>query len=439
MNGKVVAALGAGAVAVIAGVAVIEMGRSRAESASESAGATRPLLFPALPERVNDVAEVDVVREGSTFTITRGADGWGLAGRGGYPVPFEKVKQVAVGLSQLRIDEEKTSRPDKYKAIGVQDPDPKGAGDPQAFGGPSLVTLKDGKGAVLASAIVGNQRAGNGVYVRRAGEAQSYAAQGAVDVPGTVSAWVEPKFLEVPNARVKSVVIHQPGGEVLRLSKATPDQTSFTVADVPSGRELKSASAGDAAGHALAYMTFEDVAPVATIDFSGKDQQVKPGSTAEYRTFDGEVFTIQTAEKDGKMWVEVAAAFDPAANPATPPAAEGQTPPAPEPGQKTPEEAKKDAEGLSAKLSRWAFRIPEYKANLFKTKMADLLKVPPGAPGAEGTPGDIPPPASMQPAPPAPAVSPPASEPPAEQPPAEKPAPSAPPPTPAAPPASPGG
>jgi hypothetical protein len=423
MNRKVIAILGTGALAVIAGVVVIEMGRSREAGSSESASA-RPLVFPSLAEKVNDVAEVDIVRNGATFTIKRGASGWELADRGGYPVPFEKVKQVAVGLSQLRIVEEKTSRPDKYKLIGVQDPDPKPSGEPEGWGGPSQVTLKDGNGAVLASAIVGNQRSSSGVYVRRAGEAQSYAAEGTVDVPGGVTAWVDPKMFEVGNARVKSVAIHQPGGEVLQLSKATPEQANFTVADVPAGKELKSAGAGDAAGNALAYMSFEDVAPAATIDFTGKDEKVKPGPTAEYRTFDGEVFTVQTADKDGKTWMQVAVAYDAAANPPTP---EGQTPPPPRPGQKTPEEAKKEAEELSAKLSRWAFQVPEYKSNLFKTKMADLLKEPAGAPGAEGTPGAIPAPASMPETLPVAPPSPPANPPAPSSPPAANPPPSAPP------------
>ena len=145
-------------------------------------------------------------------------------------------------------------------------------------------------------------------------------------------------------------------------------------------------------------MNFEDVAPVTSIDFSGKDGG-KPGALCTFQTFEGTSITVQTVEKDGKHWAQFAVAHDPAA---------ASAPPAPGQSLKTPEDAKKEAEELAAKLSPWAFQIPQYKVVAFNTRMAEFLKeTPPQAPPSmEGTetfdPAKLfePPPALPQPAPP---------------------------------------
>jgi hypothetical protein len=412
MNTKILALLGTLALAVIAVVVVREMGRGPGPAAQAS-----PAAVPGLIDRVNDVAEVGVEHGAARFTIRRVGDRWSLVEKGGYPVSFEKVKSAVMGLAQLKVLEEKTSRPERYATIGVQDPAAgTGNAEEEVWGGPTRLTLKDGAGAVLASVIVGNAR-GSSVYIRRTGEAQSYLAEGQVEAPGQPSGWMDTKLVELPASRVASVSVHHPDGEVVHATKGTPDQLNFAVLDVPQGRELRSPGAADPLGAGLAYVNFEDVAPAGSIDLSGKDESVKPGPVAEFRTFEGQVLTLQLAEKDGKTWVQVAAGLDPAA--AAEPA---------KPGQKSPEEAAREVEELSARLSPWVFRVPDYKATVLRTRMTDLLKELPGDGGQH-------PPPTLAPehgAAPVPLVIPPpqapAAAPPSGQPPDAEPGPAAPPP-----------
>src|SRR5262249_3441196 len=62
---------------------------------------------------------------------------------------------------------------------------------------------------------------------------------------------------------------------------------------------------------------------------------------------------------------------------------------------KSPEEVKKEVDDLNAKVGKWAYALPAYKATSLASKMSDMLKDLPAAnpstPANPGTPsGDMP-------------------------------------------------
>ncbi|MBI2993249.1 MAG: hypothetical protein HYY48_03630, partial [Gammaproteobacteria bacterium] len=74
--------------------------------------AERELLFPKLGKNINDVAGIRVEGLGRTITLRRSGDTWGIEEADGYPALSERVKQVVVGVADLRIDSTKTSNPE---------------------------------------------------------------------------------------------------------------------------------------------------------------------------------------------------------------------------------------------------------------------------------------------------------------------------------------
>ena len=392
MKAKTLIFLACLAAAVVV-VATLLARRDRPAVSPTAGGTSAARLFPGLDSRINDVALINVQSGDKSFTLKKGAAGWELPDKGGYPAKLEEVVRTLRGLTDLREGEAKTSKPELYSKIGVQDPDGKPA-EP-AGGGPTLLTLRDAADQVVAAVIVGNSRPGTpaGVYIRKAGEAQSWLAEGQLEIPADPVRWIDAQFVNIPRERLKGVTITQPDGETLRVSRAKPEDASFTVHDVPAGKELRFPTAGDELGSAISFLSLEDVAPVATIDFEGKSGG-NPGAYGEFRTFDGLMIATQLTEKDGKTWIKVAAYSE---APEPPKAPEGQ-PEAPRPPGKSPDEVKKEADELNARLSRWAFQIPQYKATSLQKRMADVLKsdAPPTPPPAmEGTTPLFPP----QPAP----------------------------------------
>ncbi len=373
MKGKSFAVLAAAAAIVVAGVVYIE-GRQDAPGEVQGAGEA---FLPAVQDRGNDIASVSVLRNGQTITVRKGGTGWEIAERGGYPAKTEQVRNLIVALAQLRASEPMTAKSENYAKLGVQDPSGE-PGEPGAMG-PALVTLKDSKDQTVASVIVGNPKWGSnpGVYVRRTGESQSWLAEGRVEIPSGLTSWTEPRILEIVRERTRSASVHHPDGEVVTVSRATPDAANFTVENIPPGKALKSASSGDALGAVLATVTFEDVAPLDTIDFTGEGGV--PGPVCQFETFDGLSITVQTVDRDGKTWAQFAVAHDAAAALPTPP--EGTS-------IKSAEDAAREAQELSARLAPWAFQLPSYKAVSMKTRMAELLSdTPPAQPASlEGAP-----------------------------------------------------
>jgi hypothetical protein len=394
---SVVAAAAVGAAALVAY-------RQRGGEAPADAPANAP-MFEGLTARLPQVTAISIKHADQDFTVAKTDKGWGLADRGGYPVKAEEVRKTLVGLDQLRRAQAMTSKPELYSKLGVQEPE----GKPVEGGGaaPTLVTLKDAQGQAIASAIVGQQKwSGNqrGVYIRKAGEAQSWLAAGELDVPEAPVRWLDAQILQIPRDRIKGVTITQPGtSETLAISRATAQEQSFTVHDVPRGKELKSATEANPIADALSSLSIEDVEAASKLDLSG--QGVKAGSYAEFRTFDGLVIACQLAEKDGKTWARFTANYEGPAPDAKPDAAKPdaskpdaakpeEKPAESKPGEKKPEDVQKEIADLNAKLGAWAFAIPQYKSQVLQKTMADLLKsdqAPAPPPAMEGTTPVFPP------------------------------------------------
>lgn len=355
--------------------------------------------FPALETRVNDVAGIRVARGADGFTVRRTESGWGIQDRGGYPAKFEKVKETIVALAELRLVEPRTSSPESYEKIGVEDPGGEGSTS-------TLVELSDASGATVAAIILGKPKTSvgfsneNALYVRRAGEAQSWLARpgrgaGRIDVVVDPMYWVERTVIGIARDRVRSVeVTHTPGGASVFVQRDSRDTANFTLEGIPEGRELKFPTGADTVGSALAYVTMDDVRPVGEIDFDSAAES----ATAIFRTFDGLVVTVRSVTVDGKSWARFDVTY--------------QAPPAPEEGA---DAVQKEAADLAARLAPWAFHVPDYQARNLAPRMEDLLKPLPGETPTdlpEGVqslpfPGLTPPPGPIGPAGPMPVPAPP--------------------------------
>ncbi|MBL8759726.1 MAG: DUF4340 domain-containing protein [Phycisphaerae bacterium] len=368
MNAKVLSILVA-IVVVVGGLAVVFSRSSSAPAEQKSAK-----VFPELSEKINDVAVARVKSAGGEVVVKKTGTGWGLESRGGYPVEFEKVKEALMSLADLAVLETKTSKPDMYARLGVEDITQAGATS-------KLVTLEDAAGKTLASLIVGKDAGNAGgkaqVYVRRAGEAASLLAEGRTgpswSFPTDAMTWVKRELTAFDSGRVKGAIFVQADGSSVVVDRPASTETNYRVADVPAGKELSSPGAANSAAGALAYVSFEDVKP------AGELKDGVPSGFAEYHTFDGLRLNIQLSKVGEKTWGVLTASYE------APVLAEGQQP---DPIARPAADVRKEAADLTAKWSGWAFLIPDYKAKQFATTMSDLLKK--DEPAGEGAPGGEP-------------------------------------------------
>ncbi len=334
-------------------------------------------LFPELEKQVNDVQTILIERASGTVTLQRGPSGFGLNEKQGYPVDIESVRKSLIALAQMTTLEAKTDNPERYAKLGVEDIASAGSAS-------TLVTLKDASGKELAKLIVGKEQEGKGglpsgnVYVRRVGEKVSYLAKGNPDIKPAALDWLKKEILKVSRDRIQSVVITHPDGELVRVERSKPEDSEFTLANLPEGKELTYPGAPGSVTSTLEWLNLEDVVPTAQIDFS-----TEAGAKSEYRTFDGLLVRVQLKEVGDKCYARFEALYE-APNAIGPaPETTGEAAAANKP---KPEEVEKEAQALQTRLKDWVFVIPAYNKSSFAKRMSELVKdpAPPPAPPGEG-------------------------------------------------------
>ena len=326
----------ASATAVLVAIAIIVL-------ASGDRGVSRTVpgqpAFSALAAKLGDVASVTVSRNGMTMTLIRDGDSWLVAEKGNYPANAAKSSQIVRAMADLTLVEPKTQNPDLYPRLEVEDP---------GNGKSALVSVKDKSGGDLAQAIVGKRRsdrlgAGNdGVYLRKPGEAQSWLARGTLDPSGDPASWLDRQIIDISEKKIAKVTLTQPDGTKLIISRAAPD-ASFAVEDAPGGTKFKSETTIGGPAAAIETLDLDDVKPVGELSVPDRDIV-----TSRYTTFDGLTVDLRLIERDKSNWIAISATGSGAAE----------------------AEAKK----IDDKVSRWTYAIPAYKANLLKTKLADLVE-----------------------------------------------------------------
>jgi hypothetical protein len=287
-------------------------------------------LLPSLAGELNSVSAL-TVRKGASppVTVHKQGEQWTVAERADYPADVPKLKKLLLALSDAKIREEKTSNPDSYAIIGVEDPS-----QPGATGTQIELTAQNGKLAL----IVGKS-AGEGTFVRRAGEKTSYIVEPGISVEAEPRYWIDTRLLDIPTDKIQSIESKPASGaafSVHRVAASQPKPTDnksgspsstasaansspanpppanpppalaadkFVLEGVPSGRQAADSQTLAPSPAHFSNLSVEDVVPAGDIDFS------KP-SIVTVTLADGGVITFTGAVIGDKRWIKVAAPKD---------------------------------------------------------------------------------------------------------------------------------
>lgn len=347
------------AFAVFAGLTVIMTAAAvwavSTQRAPTSIAADRARVFPALADRLNDAAEVRIVSNKADFTMKKlgSADEWGLVEKGNHKVVFDKVKAALVRLSDLKYFEGKTSDPDRYARLEVEDP--KSSVDARG----KRIVVKDGDGTVLADAVVGKLNrylfggSGGGTYVRKAGDGRVWLAEGELEFGREPIEWLFRDLVNILEEDVKRLEIRQPDGSVL-IAHKNKGEKDMKVANIPEGRKLKSDSEANPLATGMWRLIFEDVEPAERKKFP--DTFV----VSDYWDFDGFHARAEIAHIGEEYWARFHAIDDTAKD------ADEET------KKKVAERVKK----LNARYQGWVYRLSAGEGERLSTKMEELLAEP---------------------------------------------------------------
>lgn len=342
MNTKHIGFLALATLLIVLGALAVKLNHS----ASVSDTVIGANFFPDLGKRANEVTSIEIVKGNAKITLTRSGERWVIRERADYPANIDQIRALVLALVDLKSVESKTSKPEQYLKLGVEDP----SGEEATGVG---VTLKDADGSPIAAIVIGNIYEGGDpakklLYVRRLADAQSWLVEGAVEVPVRSSDWIlKEQVVDILRPRIKSMKIALPSGDQYFISRDKPDDKGFRYAPLPKNMKIRSQARLDDMASALEHVVPSDVVAAGTISFD-------PAKSArgEYRTFDGIVVKTQLVKRDEDWAVSYAASL-----------AEGVT---------ASEEVTKEVQKLQA-LSPWVFVIPETKATLMMKSNDDVL------------------------------------------------------------------
>ncbi len=362
-------------------------------------------ILPALAAGLNDVDEVRVFTAGNKrfVTVKRAPDksAWQVVERDNYPADFGKLREFLMKLAELEVVEVKTSSPESYAQIGVEDvKSDKATGKRVELGGLS---------APLAL-IVGKSTSYSSNYVRLDGQATSYLAKPQIFVYSEPQVWLDRSLFDLPTERVQEVRVEladaKAGENKYTITREVREQTDFTVPGLPKGKKLSHAGSANAGAGSLGNLSFEDVRATKADD--KWDQGV---SRAEFRLFDGTLVTVlgrkqkvkvtDSGAEAEKAYVKFAFAFDEAQNkrflpkPAEnkdakqdkdgKPAADANKPAdanAPKiatdakatPAGADPGEVRAQVQKLNEKTNGWIFELPSYKYDTLFRPLGEMLE-----------------------------------------------------------------
>lgn len=314
-------------------------------------------MFPGLRAAMQDVTAIQVETKDASFNVTRDAKGfWTLPDRANYPADQNTILKTILGLAELDLVEQRTARTDWHEKLGLSPPKSGGAG--------TLVTMKNAKGEVLASVVVGNTVEGAAAggkqarYVRRADEPQTYVARGNFDPPTMQTAWLNKAFIDLARDRVKTAAIKPFKGRAFTVTREKPQDENFRLVEaIPAGRVLRTENEPNGFGNALLGLTFDEVKPQAGLDFTR-------AANATFVTFDGLTLSLNLIEQDRDFWMTVNAVADPSVKP--PPTTPGASALKPD--------VANEAKEINQVVTGWAYKIPRYKGVLMTAPLEDLLR-----------------------------------------------------------------
>jgi len=377
MNSKtLVLLLVAAGATVVAATVALRGGGSHAEAPTD-----KQKLLPGLAAKRNDVASIRVQRASGGYVLRRVGDTWTLQDKGDYPAQIDMVRKTVLAIADATTIEAKTSDPARHAKLGVEDFD---APDSKSV----LVTFADKDGGEIAKLVLGKEAESSGMqgsgqrYVRKAGDAQSWLAALKVEIPEAATDWLAKEILKVPQDRVRAIEIRQTDGETLLVDRPAAETKDFTLHGIPEGKEATYPTVANSLATGLEYVNLEDVSPAAEVDFS-----TGAGPIARFTTFDGLVVTVTTKDQDGKSYASFTASYEAPADPVGPTPEAGADSAAAKPAPRSPDEVRKEADELNARLSKWAYVISSYSRSQFGKKLSELVKdKAPPAPPADATP-----------------------------------------------------
>lgn len=268
---------------------------------ADSALSQDALLIPELRSQLNEVNGITLTGASDTpiITLKRGESGWVASSINNYGADIDKIRDYLLKLSESKLREAKTANPEMYTKLGVEELKRADAKGIQI----ELLGLNKPVKIIMGSTA---GQGGEGVYVRKPEDKQSYLASGQIRPEASVNSWIQADIVNIPASRIKSVSVTPSSGEPLVVQKNVAEDSDWAVQNVPKGKTLSSPSVGNALAGTLETLRLESVLPAAQAEVGAETYK------SRFLSFEGIQVDVTAWESAGKGYSQYVASLDPA-------------------------------------------------------------------------------------------------------------------------------
>lgn len=316
----------------------------------EDSSFEKTALLPEMAAMVNQLDYIRLVGGGdeTVATLERKDGFWRLLEASSYPADWPRLQTLLTALSAAEVIEEKTSNPEFYARLGVED-----ISVVDAAG--VLVEFSSASG--LPAIIIGHKATGrDGRYVRLSGTPGSVLIDRDLDVPADRMQWLNRDIIDIADGEVVEVSVVHPDGEQLTAKKWSADDSDFELQNITAEHEVKSAWSVNSMAGGLASLKLEEVMPADEIDWS-------EAVLFSMLTADGLRANARLVEQEETYWISLeTAAYQPVEI---------------EPASETdalPGDLKARVDLINGRVKGWAYRIPQNKFEVMTRRMDELVQ-----------------------------------------------------------------
>ena len=301
------------------------------------------LFFPKLVDQIEEVTQISVSTSREKLTIRLIDDEWRLENKDFYPVRFEPVQKLLVGLSQLRKLERKTSDPDRYGELNL-------AGVGIDGSSTILVELRNSGGGLISSVNIGKSQASMKrpelieFYVRATEDSQTWLVEGYLEVPSSALGWLDPTIVDIDEERIKRVMIETRPEKLFGVSRRSASSKDFEIFAMPAYSKVRHQYKVNDIGDFFGRLNFYDV--------KSREFPIREQRALVAVTFDGLRISVLTRknEDDGFVSFEVSADDDAEDN------------------------VKQEAAILAQKFDDWRYKLSEQRMEMINTTLDQLIE-----------------------------------------------------------------
>ena len=318
------------------------------------------LLVPGLMADLNQVDRIHLQAAGNQTiaTLVRSEQGWGVLEKGYFPADVSKIRATVLALAEAYIVEEKTSNPELYTRLGVEE-----------------ITASDASGMQMTVStaeqahrlIVGKPgpQMNRSRYVRLQAEATTWLIDRKIDVQYDAAYWLRKDLFSVEASELTALTVQVPGGRAIKLvrkmakhdhSQHAEHASSMMSNEFESGFILANPSQPDAQVvdaelqqmvNALSSFQLLDVEPAVAAT------KLKPTMQAEFHLLGDIKLKLSGYESEKDKYIKIEASVSAGADTA----------------------AKDWVSDINARVQGWLFKIPAVSYDAINKREADVLAI----------------------------------------------------------------